>query len=138
MRYLTAEEVLVLHALVIDETGGSHGVRDTALLQSLVQKPQSVFGGDDLYPDLFTKAAVLCEAVTNYHVFVDGNKRTALISASRFLACNGYELSAGNDDVEAVMLSVAKKELDVAGLAAWFEKNTTPLRKPHGKRKNIR
>src|SRR3990167_1879714 len=96
MRYLLAQELLVLHALVVDETGGSHGVRDVGLLQSIVQKPQTRFDGKDLYRGIFVKAAVLLEAVINYHVFVDGNKRTGLISAARFLDINGYTLAATN------------------------------------------
>ena len=55
MNYLTAEQVLFLHARLIEETGGSHGVRDVALLESAVARPQAMFDGVDPYPDLFCK-----------------------------------------------------------------------------------
>jgi death-on-curing protein len=129
MRYLTAEEVLVLHALVIDEFGGSHGVRDIALLGSIIHKPQSRFGGRDLYQTLWDKAATLCEAIVNYHVFVDGNKRTALIATARFLVLNGHELTATNKQIERVILSVATNKVDTTGLAVWLKKHTRPLKK---------
>lgn len=121
MRYLTAEELLVLHALVVDEFGGSHGVRDIELLKSIIHKPRSSFGGKDLYPTLHQKAATLCEAIVNYHVFVDGNKRTALIAVARFLAVNDYELTATNKAVEKAILDVATKKMDTEVLARWLK-----------------
>lgn len=121
MRYLTAEEILILHARVVDATGGSHGVRDVHLLASIAHKPQAMFGGTELYASVFKKTAVLLEAIANYHVFVDGNKRTALIAAARFLYLNGYNLSASNREAERMVLAVATKHVDVKGLSAWFE-----------------
>ncbi len=128
MRYLAAEEILVLHALVIDEYGGSHGVRETELLKSAAHKPQTAFGGKDLYPALWDKAAVLCEALVNYHVFVDGNKRTALIAAARFLFLNGYELTATNLQAERAIYDVAEKKVNAPKLAAWFKKHARKVK----------
>ena len=128
MRYLSAEEILVLHAFVVDETGGSHGVRDIGLLQSIAHKPQSQFGGKELYRGVFKKAAVFLEAVVNYHVFVDGNKRTALITATRFLYLNGYELIATNIAVEKTILSVSTKKIDIEQLENWLKDNTKKLK----------
>ena len=51
--YLTLPQILFLHARLIDETGGSHGLRDLGLLESASARPQATFGGNDLYPDLF-------------------------------------------------------------------------------------
>lgn len=129
MRYLTAEEILILHAFVVDETGGSHGVRDVHLLQSIVHKPQSQFGGKDLYAGIFKKAAVLAEAVVNYHVFVDGNKRTSFVTAARFMHLNGYEISATNTGVEETILGVATKTIDIDSLTTWLKKNSKKIRK---------
>lgn len=128
MRYLSAEEILVLHALVIDEYGGSHGVRETELLKSVAHKPQATFSGKDLYPPLWEKAAVLCEGLTNYHVFVDGNKRTALIVTARFLFLNGYELTATNLQAERTIYDVAEKKVGASKLAAWFKKHSRKIK----------
>ena len=129
MRHLSAEEILVLHARVIDKTGGSHGIRDLHLLQSIAHKPKSQFGGKELYAGIFTKATVLLESLVNYHVFVDGNKRTAFISAGRFLELNGYELTATNERVEATMLLVATKGIGVEELSSWLKKNSKKIPK---------
>ncbi len=128
MRYLSAEEILVLHALVIDEYGGSHGVREIELLKSVAHKPQATFSGKDLYPTLWEKAAVLCEALVNYHVFVDGNKRTALIATARFLIVNGWELTATNNAAEKAIIGIVTKSMNVDSLAQWFKKHSRKVK----------
>src|SRR3989344_5637432 len=107
MKYLTAEDILVLHSEVIDETGGMHGIRDTGLLMSIVEKPKSKFGGKELYKGVFKKVAVFLESLVQYHVFIDGNKRTGVVSVARFLFINKYELTATNKELETFVMKVA-------------------------------
>ena len=123
-RYISAAELLVIHALVVDATGGSHGVRDAGLLASITERPQARFGGKELHNDIYMKTAVLVEAAVKYHVFVDGNKRTALAAGGRFLFLNGYELTASNRQAEEAIFAVAEKRLDEKALAAWFRAHT--------------
>ena len=59
MRYLYPKQVLYLHQEVMERSGGRGGVRDERLLESAVYRPQASFGGQDLYPDLFSKVAAL-------------------------------------------------------------------------------
>jgi len=75
------------------------------------------------------KAAVLLEAIANYHIFVDGNKRTAFVATARFLAVNGYEIIATNKDTEKTVLGVAEKSLNVNKLSRWLKKNSRKTRK---------
>ena len=124
VRYLKAEEILVLHALVIDETGGTHGVRDVNLLASIAERPKVTFAGKELHSDLFTKAAVLCEGLVNYHVFVDGNKRTAFMTLGRFMSINEYELQTMNIEVEETMVAVAEKKIDIDMLTKWIKNHS--------------
>ncbi len=128
MRYLSAQQILVLHALVIDETGGSHGVRNISLLESIVAKPSSRFGGKELYKGIFVKAAVFLEAMVNYHVFVDGNKRTGFVAVARFLAINGYIFAASNKDIEKMMIMVATKKISKTSLISWLKRNSKLVR----------
>lgn len=124
IHYLGAEDLLVIHALLIDEIGGSHGVRDTNLLASIAERPKAGFAGRELYPDVLLKAAALAEAVATFHAFVDGNKRTGLVAMARFLDMNGYQLSATDKELEEVMIAVATKELDISGLSSWLKLHT--------------
>ncbi|MBI3305432.1 type II toxin-antitoxin system death-on-curing family toxin [Candidatus Parcubacteria bacterium] len=78
MNYLTGEEILAIHSEIIDQTGGLHGVRDAGLLASILERPKTAFGGKEMHRGLFKKAAVYMEGLARYHVFTDGNKRTAI------------------------------------------------------------
>jgi death on curing protein len=121
VKYLTAEQVLFIHARLIAETGGSHGIRDLGLLQSAIARPQATFDKQDLYSDVFFKAGALMKSLLQNHPFVDGNKRTAITSAAIFLRMNGYRLMASNTELEQFTFSALLEHLPVVTMAAWFE-----------------
>jgi death-on-curing protein len=123
VNYLSAEQVLFIHARIVSEIGGSHGIRDLGLLESAVARPQASFEGNELYPDVFAKAAVLMESLVGNHPFVDGNKRTGIASAAIFLQVNGWKMTASNSDLEAQTLSVVVEGTPVDDLAAWLQEN---------------
>ncbi len=120
MIYLTVEQVLFLHMRLIQETGGSHGIRDLRLLQSAVVRPQATFDAKDLYPDVHLKAAALMHSIIENHAMVDGNKRLGVASAGIFLQRNGWRLTANNAELEAFTLRVARGGVDVEEVAAWL------------------
>ena len=124
MLCLTAEQVLFIHARLIAETGGLGGVRDLAMLESAVGRPSASFDGQDLYPDLFSKAAALMASLINNHPFVDGNKRTGIAAAALFLRINGHKLTADPADLEKKTLLVAQNKLALAEVAEWLRENT--------------
>lgn len=127
MEYLTPAEVLLLHAWLIERTGGSGGVRDVGLLESALARPQATFGQDDLYPDLWSKAAALMHSLIRNHPFVDGNKRTALAATGIFLELNGYALTASNEAVLEFTRQVAAGGMALAETAAWLEAHSQRL-----------
>lgn len=127
MRYLTGEEILIIHSEIIDETGGLHRVRDAGLLISIIEKPKASFGGKELYKNVFEKAAAYLESFATYHIFVDGNKRTAIAAAVRFLFLSGYDIVAQNKEIEALTLGVALKKLSVKEIAAWLKKHSRKI-----------
>lgn len=120
MKYLTPEQVLFIHARLIAETGGSHGVHDLGLLESAVARPQASYDGNDLYGTLFEKAAALLESLINNHPFVDGNKRTGITSVALFLQVNGYHIKTSNENIEKFTLSIANNQMDLGKIANWL------------------
>lgn len=124
MQYLSLEELEAINEIVVEESGGSIGIREPGLLASISHKPQAGFGEEELYPDIFTKAAVLYEAIVNYHVFVDGNKRTGFAAAARFLDLNGYELHVTNKEIETYTVSIAVENPDIKDVAVWLKKHS--------------
>jgi death on curing protein len=121
MVYLTAEQVLFIHYRLVNETGGEHGTRDIGLLESAVARPKATFDGQELYSDIFEKAAALMESLVNNHAFIDGNKRTGIACAVLFLRQNGITFNAKNPEVEKFTLQVARSELDTRDIAEWFK-----------------
>ena len=124
MLYLSAEQVLFIHARLIAETGGLGGVRDLAMLESAVGRPAASFEDRDLYPDLFSKAAALMESLINNHPFVDGNKRTGIAAAALFLRINGYKLTARPAEVEKKTLLVAQNKMSLEEIAGWLREDS--------------
>ncbi len=124
--YLTATQILFIHARLIDTTGGEHGVRDLGLLESAAAHPQATFDGADLYPDLWQKAAALMESLAQNHPFVDGNKRTAITAAGLFLLQNGRRLQTTNETLEQFTLSVVNERPFLDDIAAWFQTHSVP------------
>jgi len=85
--YLTVAEVLQIHHQLIETYGGTHGLRDKALLESAVFRPQIGY-----YNSVAEEAAALMESLANNHPFLDGNKRVAFAAAHTFLIVNGFDL----------------------------------------------
>ncbi len=129
MQYIGADDIVSIHDDIVNAVGGTLGIREPGLLVSIAEKPKTSFGGKDLYPDIFTKAAVLYEALCNYHVFIDGNKRTALLVTYRFLTINGYDLLATNKQLEEHTLFIVMQKPDISEVAAWVKAHSQKVSK---------
>ena len=123
MNFLSAEQILFIHDRVIRETSGAHGVRDLSGLLSAVGRPQATFEGEELYPDIFSKAAALIESLIGNHPFLDGNKRTGIVAASIFLLRNGFRLEAGQQEILDFTLAISTSEIPTNEISGWFEEH---------------
>lgn len=112
MNLLTIKQVLFIHDRLIEETGGTHGVRDTGLLEAAVARPRSGYGDTELFPTLHDKAAALMESIIRDHPFVDGNKRTGFAAGGVVLARNGWELSVTPRQGYRFTMSIAVDQSD--------------------------
>lgn len=130
MIYLTVAEVLFIHSAVVDETGGSHGLRDLKLLESAVAQPRQTFGGHDLYKGITRKAAILLVGLLKNHPFVDGNKRTALTVCGVFLQLNGWDFNLEDDELARWVEHLAGSQTAPRTVAKQLRKNVKRLRKP--------
>lgn len=128
MKYLTAKDVLLLHDIAIDKFGGSHGLRDLGLLESAAARPQSSFGGEDLYPSIFLKAGAFVHSLLMNHQFVDGNKRTAMFSVMTFLELNGYKFVAKQKEVVNAALWIENKKPTIEEISTWLQKHSIKTR----------
>jgi death-on-curing protein len=122
--YLTAEQVLFIHYRLVSETGGEHGVRDLGSLESAVARPRATFDRQELYPDIFEKAAALMESLIKNHPFVDGNKRTGITCAVLFLQQNGISFSARNADLVKFTLRATSSSAGRSEITKWLKKHS--------------
>ena len=113
------EKVLLLHRLIAEETGGSIGVRDEALLDSALENAFSGFGDQEFYPTKEEKGARLGYTLISNHAFVDGNKRIGMYVMLTFLEVNGIHLECTNEDVVQAGLGVADGSIRYEELLAW-------------------
>jgi death on curing protein len=123
---LSVEQLLEMHEELLEEFGGGSGVRDLGALEAAAARPAASFGGEDLYPDLASKAAALMHSLVMNHPFVDGNKRIGAAAAEFFVNFNGSDLSADDSEMEAVTLATARGEMSAEALAIWFRQRLLP------------
>lgn len=127
MRYFIVEELLLLHYKIIEDFGGSHGVRDEGRLAAAIAAPQQEVFGEELYPTIYEKAAVYMRSIIADHAFVDGNKRTAVTLATIFLSRQGRQLTATPKELEDFAVQVAVEHLDIPFIAAWLKAHSRKI-----------
>ncbi|MFT4247299.1 MAG: type II toxin-antitoxin system death-on-curing family toxin [Pseudomonas sp.] len=119
--WITRSLALAIHERQLAEHGGSDDVRDNALLDSALARPQQLFAYGEPPPDLADLAASLAFGLARNHPFVDGNKRTAHVCYRVFLALNDAELAVGGDEEKyTAMIGLAEGSLDEKAFADWL------------------
>ena len=115
------EKILLLHKYVVQESGGSMGVRDLDLLDSALKSIYQTFDDIELYPTKQEKAARLGYSLISNHAFIDGNKRIGMLAMLSFLALNGVRLQYTEDEIIEIGLGVAKGEMRYSDLLEWIK-----------------
>lgn len=110
------KEALNFHA----QLDAAAGIRDIRLVESAIESPFQTFGGQDLCPTIFDKAARLFYGLTQNHGFVDGNKRVALHTTEVFLHVNNFVLRCSEDELVDIGLKIAKGLLTVDKIKFWL------------------
>lgn len=120
--WVLRETVLILHEQSLAQFGGSAGIRDEGMLDSALGRPQNAFAyGKATY---FTLAAGYAFGLAKNHPFIDGNKRSAFLTAVLFLELNGFEFEAGEVDATVRTLALAAGEMSEADYANWLKSNS--------------
>ena len=117
----SVEQVLELHALLIERTGGAAGLRDAGLVESAVMRAQAGFGGMEPYDTLPFKTAAACCGLISNHGLVDGNKRVGVAALCLILRKNGLRIAYTQPELVALGLSIACGEADETTVAGWIE-----------------
>lgn len=124
--FLSLAEVLEIHKDQVARYGGARGIRDIELLKSAIGMPSATYGGQFLQTDIYEMAATYLFHLVKNHPFVDGNKRVGAVAALVFLALNGFDVEASEDDFAEMVLAVARGELDKADVAVFIRRFIRP------------
>lgn len=125
--FLTAEMAILINQKVILEHSADEqsGVKDHALLDSALKRPQQSLFGEDAYPSIHEKAAALLESLAQNHAFHNANKRTALMCTAVFFRYNGYSLRFSSPQTEEdFVVDVVNHRYTLDDIAAILERNT--------------
>ena len=122
-QFPTIEEVLAIHALLIEETGGASGLRDMGALESALFRPQMGY-----YDGLIEETAAMMESLAMNHPFVDGNKRIALGATDAFLRLNGSFIDCDSREAYDFFMQLFEtNSFRFAELKTWLEQHLKPL-----------
>ncbi len=103
------DDILLVHAEIIRETGGSEGLRDAGGLESALNAAENRFNYET--ENLAKLAATYAYHLSQAHAFIDGNKRIAAVVSELFLTLNGAKLNATNDEIIELFLDIAASKV---------------------------
>ncbi len=119
--WVPREVILSTQEELLNRFGGLSGIRDEALLESALHRPQQIFAYAK--PSLFELAAAYAAGIVKNHPFLDGNKRAGFVAAYIFLGANGFALEAPEEEVVERTLALAAGAIAEAEYAVWLEKS---------------
>jgi death-on-curing protein len=125
---INLENTIKIHQILIEEFGGTKGIRDLKLLESALSRPFQTFHKKDLYPSTIEKAAALIESILVNHPFLDGNKRIGYVLMRLLLLEDEMDIKATQEDKYNFVIAIAKGELSFDKITDWIDKNSSNLR----------
>ncbi len=124
---ITLQDVLRFHELSIQKFGGALGIRDEGYLESAIERPSATFGGEDLYPTPYEKAAAILESILKNHPFVDGNKRTAFLACDATLRLHNLIFTLSEDESYQFVINVATSQLSFEIVVEFLKSKSIPF-----------
>ena len=100
--------ILALYADLfgLDDQGAKDRLRNEDGLHSALHRPRTYAHCQSA--DIATQAAALAHGIAESQPFLEGNKRTALIAMRTFLAINGYDVVASQEEMADWMISLSR------------------------------
>lgn len=120
MIMLELNEVLEIHKMIINATGGSHGIRDIELLKSALENAFQTFDGCELYNEDITKISAITCSVTNNHPMIDGNKRLGVTLMGVLFKLNNVKLEYEQSELVELGLKIAQHEYSKEDVENWI------------------
>ncbi|MBE9582872.1 type II toxin-antitoxin system death-on-curing family toxin [Mucilaginibacter sp. JRF] len=126
---ISFQSAVRIHNRLIDEFGGSKGVREDILLESALSRPFATFDGTDLYPTAIDKASAIFESLIINHPFMDGNKRIAYMMLEILLRTDGLYIHAPESEKYQFVISASTGDIRFDEIKEWIKANIKPISK---------
>ena len=120
MKWLSKEQVIKIHSMLINQTGGIDGIKGEGLLESALNAPFQTFDGEYIYKTIKAKAAKLGYFLIKNHPFIDGNKRIGILVMMTFLEINGIEIDCTDEELIILGLGLADGSINDMELLNWI------------------
>ena len=120
MIVLSKEQIIMMHSMLIKQTGGLDGIRDEGLLDSAINTPFQTFAGEELYPTVQKKAACLCYSLVKNHAFNDANKRIGILAMMTFMELNNLHVNCSDEELIFLGLNTASGEAGQEEILSWI------------------
>jgi death on curing protein len=117
------KDVLSIHKILIDQFGGSLGIRDQGVLESALARPFGIFDGVSFYPSPEEKSAALIESIVKNHPFIDGNKRIGFVLMRLTLLNEGLGILATEEEKYQFVIDIASGKSDYESILRWIKKH---------------
>lgn len=125
MIWLSKEQLIFLHRQLIDETGGSHGLRDEGLLEASLTAPFQTYDSIELFPTLISKITRLAWGITKNHPFIDGNKRIGAHAMLLALKLNEISITYTQRELIDIFNGIASGFVGFKQLYNWIKSHIT-------------
>jgi death on curing protein len=119
VKWLTKDMVEAFHRESLFRFGGAEGIRDSGLLESALARAENIHAYEP-EADIFRLGAAYCAGIIKNHPFIDGNKRTGVLSAHAFLSLNGVVLEFDEPTIVAMVVGLAAGEIGEEEFAQWL------------------
>lgn len=120
MKRLSKQQVIKIHSMLINQTGGIDGIKDEGLLESALNEPFQTLDGACIYKTIKAKAAKLGYFLIKNHPFIDGNKRIGILVMMTFLEVNGIEIDCTDEELIILGLGLADGSINDIELLNWI------------------
>ena len=119
------KDAISIHKILIDQFGGSLGIRDQGALESALARPFGTFDQVNLYPSPEERAAALIESIIKNHPFIDGNKRIGYVLVRLTLLNEGMDILATEEEKYHFVIEIASAKIDYESILNWIKTHLT-------------
>ncbi|MEZ0535973.1 type II toxin-antitoxin system death-on-curing family toxin [Caldicellulosiruptoraceae bacterium PP1] len=124
MKRITIEKVIEFHKIIINKTGGLHGIRDINLLYSSIENAFQTYDEKELYPTDIDKISMICYSVIRNHPFIDGNKRIGVALLCVLCDINNISINCSDDELVQLALNIAQNKYKKEEIKEWIISHT--------------